>query len=90
MEVNTTRFPSGIPALADWLHGKGEAPLLLCSATSMHSDDIPDSCSGTLGAPSAPDCAESCNIKAPQNASLSVRPAMQACAQCAEQGCDAY
>ena len=24
MEVNSTRFPSGIPALADWLHGKGE------------------------------------------------------------------
>ncbi|CAK0783007.1 hypothetical protein CVIRNUC_006202 [Coccomyxa viridis] len=23
MEVNSTRFPSGIPALADWLHGKG-------------------------------------------------------------------
>ena len=26
MEVNTTRFPSGIPALADWLHGKGKSP----------------------------------------------------------------
>ena len=24
MEVNSTRFPSGIPALADWLHGKGK------------------------------------------------------------------
>ena len=26
MEVNSTRFPSGIPALADWLHGKGKDP----------------------------------------------------------------
>ena len=24
MEVNSTRFPSGISALADWLHGKGK------------------------------------------------------------------
>lgn len=24
MEVNSTRFPSGIPALADWLHVKGK------------------------------------------------------------------
>ena len=29
MEVNSTRFPSGIPALADWLHGKGD-----CDTTS--------------------------------------------------------
>ena len=29
MEVNSTRFPSGIPALADWLHGKGEFALIL-------------------------------------------------------------
>ena len=28
MEVNSTRFPSGIPALADWLHGKGEFALI--------------------------------------------------------------
>ena len=27
MEVNSTRFPSGIPALADWLHGKGDFDL---------------------------------------------------------------
>ena len=27
MEVNSTRFPSGISALADWLHGKGDSAL---------------------------------------------------------------
>ena len=30
MEVNSTRFPSGIAALADWLHGKGKYSRLLC------------------------------------------------------------
>ena len=29
MEVNSTRFPSGIAALADWLHGKGKHPRFL-------------------------------------------------------------
>ena len=26
MDVNSTRFPSGIASLADWLHGKGVPP----------------------------------------------------------------
>jgi hypothetical protein len=30
MEVNTTRFPSGIPALANWLHGKGRSLICTC------------------------------------------------------------
>jgi len=40
MEVNSTRFPSGIPALADWLHGKGKPPAEAPRTRPPHIDSF--------------------------------------------------